>query len=151
MIFAAVGDTLYDIFLVLHIAAVIAAFAPVIAHPLMSAQVKELDPQARGTVLGFIAANSQRVYGSALILVGVLGFGLVGLSDNAWEFGQGWLLASIILWIVMVGILHGFLVPQERALAAGDADAESKIAAGGGALTLLALAMLWLMVAKPGL
>ena len=151
MVFGEVGGNAYNIVFILHILAVVCALAPAIAHPIMARQAKQLDPGARNTVYGFLAFNSQRVYGSALILAGVFGFGLVGMSDDVYEMSQGWLITSIIIWVAMIGILHALLVPAERALAAGDPGAESKVGALGGVMTLLALVMFYLMVFKPGL
>ncbi len=151
MIIAAVRDTAYNVVLILHIIAVVAAFAPAIAHPVMLAQAKDLDPAARDQVFGFMARNSMRIYGSALIVVGLLGFALSGMSGGLYSLGTTWVWASIIVWVAMVGVLHGLLVPAERALAGGDESAESKISAGGAALTVLSLVILYLMVFKPGM
>ena len=48
-------------------------------------------PASRGAVLGFLAQNSRRVYAPALILTGLFGFGLQGMSDSVWEFSQTWI------------------------------------------------------------
>lgn len=151
MLIAAVRDTPYNIVLMLHIVAVIAAFTPAVAHPVMMSQVKSLDPGARDQVFGFMARNSMRIYGTALIAVGVLGFALSGMSGGLYPLGETWVLISIVLWVVMVGILHGLVVPAEKALAGGDASAEGRISAGGAALTLLFVVTLYLMVFKPGM
>lgn len=150
MILAATDDTGYQILLVLHILAVIAAFAPAIAHPVMARQAQGLDDGARDAVYGFLATNSQRVYGSALILAGLLGFGLVGMSDKEYSMSEGWLVAAIVLWVAMTGILHALLVPAERALGDGDQSAEKRVQAIGGFLTLLTVVMVYLMVFQPG-
>jgi hypothetical protein len=42
-------------------------------------------------------------------------------------------------------------VPGERAMAAGDLSAETKVAMGGQIITVLTLVMLYLMIWKPGL
>ena len=85
MIFGAVDDTVYNIFLVLHVLTVIGAFAPLVAHPVMTRQLGGLEPGARQEVLGHIARNSQRIYGSSLIVTGILGFGLSGMSEDVYS------------------------------------------------------------------
>ena len=83
---AEIGSTGYDVMLVLHIASCLVAFAPAFAHPLIERQTRSLDAASRGAVLGFLAQNSRRVYAPALILTGLFGFGLAGMSDSVWEF-----------------------------------------------------------------
>lgn len=151
MILGAVGGTAYNIMLVLHLVAVVVALVPAVAHPLLARQAERLNPAAGRTLYGFMALNSQRIYGSALILAGVFGFGLSGMSDGVYKLSQGWLVASIILWIAMVGVLHSLVVPAERALGDGDTSAEGKLTVGGSVLTVLALVLFYLMVFKPGL
>ena len=150
MIIAAVRDTPYNILLLLHIITVIVAFVPAIAHPVMTAQAKNLEPQARGQVHGFIARNSMRIYGNALILTGLLGFGLSGMSEDVYPLSATWILASIVLWVLMIGALHGLIVPAERKMAAGDESAKQLVDIGGVVLTVLGLVVLYLMIFKPG-
>ena len=151
MIFAAVGDTGYNIVLILHILAAIVAFAPAFAHPFLSQQSKSLDAANQGRVLGFMVANGRRIYAPALIVVGLLGFALSGMSDSTFELSQGWLLVSVVLWIAMNGILHAVVIPNERKWSEGDESAEQMVTVGGIALTVALVVMLYLMVFKPGL
>ena len=88
---AEIGSTGYDVMLVLHIASALAAFAPAFAHPLIERQSRSLDAASRGAVLGFLAQNGRRVYAPALILTGLFGFGLQGMSDSVWEMSQTWI------------------------------------------------------------
>ena len=50
----------------------------------------------------------------------------------------------------MNGVLHGMLLPAERALASGDESARQTVDTGGLIMTVLLLVMLYLMVFKPG-
>jgi len=147
---AAYRDTGYNIMLFVHILTAFVAFAPAFVHPLLGNQSKQLPAAERNKLLGMIAGNGRRVYAPALILTGLLGFGLQGLSDSVIEFGQTWFWLAIVVWLAMNGVLHAVLLPAERAAADGDESAESKISAGGGVLTVLLLVMLYLMVFKPG-
>ena len=148
---AAYRGTGYDVVLFLHILTAFVAFAPAFVHPLLGNQVNSLESGAKRSVLGMIAGNGRRIYAPALILTGLFGFALQGMSDGVIEFGQTWFWLAIVVWLVMNGVLHAVLLPAERASAAGDEAAESRVAAGGAFLTVLLLVMLYLMVFQPGL
>lgn len=150
MIFAAVGDDLYNVILALHVVSFVIAFAPAIAHPVMNLQSRSASPEARSAILGFIAQNGRRIYAPALIVTGGLGILLVLVSDDVWEFSQGWVSAAFAVWIAMNGILHAVLLPAERKLAEGDATAEKRVEIAGMVLTVLFLVMVVLMIWKPG-
>lgn len=151
MLLAAVRDTPYNVVLLLHVLAVMVAFAPAFVHPLVSQQTNSIDATNRSAVLNMLLVNGRRVYAPALIIAGLLGFALQGMSDSAWSFSQTWMWMSAVVWVAMNGVLHGLLLPAEKAVADGDASAKSRVDAGGGAMTVLLLVMLYLMVFKPGL
>lgn len=148
--FAAVGDTPYRIVLILHILTAMAAFAPAFVHPLVTNQSKSLGGDGHQGVMGFLAGNGRRLYSPALIVAGLLGFALQGMSSGVWEFSQFWILAAIVVWIAMNGVLHTLITPNERKMAAGEGDAQRLVDIGGAAISILLLVMLWLMVFKPG-
>ena len=150
MTFAAVGDTGYNIVLILHLLTAFVAFAPSFVHPFLGEQSRRLDPSSRRELLGFLVQNGRRVYLPALVVTGLLGFALAGMSSSVFKLSQGWLVASIIVWIAINGILHAMVVPGERAMAAGDDSAEGRVTAGGALATVLFVVMLYLMVFKPG-
>ncbi len=151
MIVAAYRDTTYDVVLLLHIVAAFVAFAPAFVHPFLASQTSALDAADRGRVLGFMHANGRRIYAPALIVMGLLGFALQGLSDGVIEFGQTWFWLAIAAWLAMNGILHALLLPAERAVAGGDESAARRVDAGGALITVLFLFTLYLMVFQPGL
>lgn len=148
MVFAAVGDGVYNVFLLLHIVAVLVAFSPAVAHTLLAAQVR--GGRGGAPVLGLMHRNERRVNAPALVLAGLLGFGLQGMSDGAWEFGQTWIWLSIVLWIVQNGVLHAVLLPAQKAVADGDRSGQSRVDLGSGLVSLLFLVILILMIWKPG-
>lgn len=150
---AAIGDTPYNILLFLHILTGVVAFAPLFAHPALAAKMKQEQFADRSTVIGYMASFGMKRYGSALIVSGLLGFGVAGLSDEVFKMSQGWLIAAFVVWIAMNGVLHGAILPAERAVAAGTDDhgAEKKLTTAGAVLTLLFLVQLYLMVFKPGI
>ena len=147
---AAYRGTGYNVMLFLHILTALVAFAPAFVHPLLASQTKALDASNRGKVLGMIAGNGRRIYAPALILTGLFGFAMQGMSDGVIEFSQTWFWLAIVVWIVMNGVLHAVLLPPERAVAGGDESLAKRVDAGGMILTVLLLVMLYLMVFKPG-
>ena len=153
--FAAIGDTPYNIMLFLHILTGVVAFAPAFTHPVLAAKMDQAGFDGRSTVVGYIASYGMKIYGSALVLCGLLGFGVAGMSDEVFKLSQGWLVAAVIVWLVMNGLLHAAILPSEKAIAeagpSGDAAAEKKLAMSGSLMTVLFLVQLYLMVFKPGL
>ena len=153
--FAAIGDTPYNIMLLLHILTAFVGFAPAFVHPILGAQMERGGVDGRPTIFSFMAQNSMRIYGSAIIVTGLLGFGVAGMSDEIYKVSQGWLVAAVIIWIAIIGVLHGGIVPAEKAVAAAgaarDEAAEKKLAVAGGIATLLFVVQLVIMIWKPGL
>ena len=150
MVLAAIRDGVYNFALFLHILAVLVAFAPAFVHPLLASQVSSAGGPAERTVLRFLHGNGRRIYAPALILAGLLGFALQGLSDGEWRMSQTWIWLSVVLWIVLNGVLHTVLLPGEKKVADGDLSARNRVAAGGAVMTVLLLVVLALMIYKPG-
>ncbi|MAT06640.1 MAG: hypothetical protein CL424_16505 [Acidimicrobiaceae bacterium] len=145
--FAAYRDTGYSIVLFLHIATIIIALAGAVAHPLLfNLERRRAD--------GDIAALAQRIevpsriYSIAYVVAGIVGFGLVSMGELPW--GDAWLWVSILLWVASTGVLHGALLPAERALARGDEAAWSKVDLFGKIITVMIVVTLFLMTVKPG-
>jgi arginine exporter protein ArgO len=145
-----VDTTTYKLLLLLHITAIVVAFSPAAAHTALIRQIGQ-DNAALRRFAGFASTNSQRIYGTSLILAGLFGIGLIFSSDSAWEFSQTWISLAFLVWIAMNGVLHAMIVPGERALGSGDQSAQQRLDLGGLVMTLLFLFMLYLMIWKPGL
>ena len=152
--FAAIGDTPYNIMLLLHILTGFVAFAPAFVHPVLAGQMANAGLADRPAVFGLISKNSMRIYGSSLIVSGLLGFGVAGMSDEVYKVSQGWLVAAVIIWIAMNGLLHAGIIPAEKAIAeagtSGDVAAEKKLALAGQLITLLFIVQLIIMIWRPG-
>ncbi len=147
---AVIGDTPYNIVLVVHILSASVAFAPAFVHPLLMKQSSGMDPGSRQALMGYIGGNARRIYGPALIVNGLLGFALSGMSDGVYALSQAWLIVAIVVWIAMNGLIHAVLMPAERAMAAGDNSLESRFDIAGPVVAILLVVMLVLMVFKPG-
>lgn len=150
MVLAAINDGPYNVVLFLHIALMLVAFAPAFVHPLLGAQIERADSGLTPTVLGLMNRNGQRVYAPALVLAGLLGFALQGMSDGVHSMGDTWVWSSVLLWIAINGVLHAVLLPAEKAVAQGDLSATRRVELGGVIATVLLLVTLALMVFKPG-
>jgi uncharacterized membrane protein len=147
MILATLRDTGYNIVLFLHVLTVILAMAGAVAHPLMFA-LEEKRPDGDVTALAKRIEVPSRIYAISYALTGIIGFGLVSMGD--WSFGATWIWLSIVLWLVTNGLLHGMMLPAERAVAAGDTSAMAKVKQIGPPLSILILVVIFLMTVKPG-
>jgi uncharacterized membrane protein len=150
MLFAAFMSTGYKITLLLHILSVIVAFAPAFVWPVASAKLKKEGKPVGPTIGALAAGNTVKIHGPALVLVGFFGLGLVGMSDPVFGFDQSWVMAAIVVWFLMLGIIFGLMLPAEKKAAGGDESADKIVAMAGGFMHLLLLVMLYLMIFKPG-
>lgn len=136
--------------LLLHILTAVVAFAPAFIHPALAAGTKDMG-DTRIPMLVKMHGALRGVYGPSLVITGILGFGLQGLSDGAWTFGQVWMILAIIIWLAMVGVVFGMFIPGEAKLAGGDDSGMDAVGRSGAILSVLLLIMLFLMIFKPGI
>jgi hypothetical protein len=137
-VLAAVDSTSYRLLLLLHLLAVVAAFGPLFLYPSMQ----------RAGASQSVARLHLRLALPAMTLVWALGMGLVGLSDDVWELSQRWILLSLIGWVILM-VVSWFLI--RPALTDMSSMARSRMASGIGVTHLLLVAILYLMIFKPGL
>ena len=89
-----------------------------------------------------------RIYAISYAVTGVIGFGLISMGD--WSWGATWIWLSIVLWLVSTGLLHGMMLPAERAVAQGDDAAMARVQQLGPVISLMVLVVIFLMTVKPG-
>jgi uncharacterized membrane protein len=160
MVIAALRDGFYDFVLLLHLIAVVIGFGGVLLNGVYGAQAKKR-PGPGG--LAITEANyfvSEKIAEKAIYIVPLLGFALVGLSDSAWEFSQTWVIASLILYVIGLANARLVLVPTQKhmidMMQAGPPDpvkmdaAAKRLAMFGGLTHLLFVAIMILMIWKPG-
>lgn len=151
MVLGAIGDTGYNIMLFIHILAMIVAFAPAFVWPFVTVALRKAgDQDPVATVNRLNAGSIQRIYGPALVLGGLIGFGVAGMSEKVYQMSQTWLVLAAIVWVALIGIYFGLITPAERKLAGGDRSAEKILGMSNGIVHLLAAIGLLLMVFKPG-
>lgn len=145
----------YKIVLLLHILFVVMAFGGLFAVPML---VRSTRAAGAGTAVAEgMVAYLKRIAIPSLLAAGILGIGLVGLSkpdgsDQAvWSFSQGWVSASLAIWLVLVAVYLVGLLPAERKVAAGDEAAGKRVPMFSGIMHLGLVVMLYLMLFKPGL
>ena len=138
MIGILLDTTPYRIMSLLHILAAIVAFGPLFLYPGLR--------KAGETTT--IASMHMRLAFPALILMWVLGMGLAGMSEGAYEVSQLWLSLSIVNWVVLVAVSWFLIRP---AITDSSQAAVARLAAGTGITHLGLVIGLVLMIWKPGL
>jgi uncharacterized membrane protein len=88
-----IGSDLYNLFLVLHLLAVVAAFGPLLVLP----RLRSVDATAAARAHLFVVMP-------ATVLLWVFGMGLTGLSDDVFELTDPWIAASLGVWVVLMGV-----------------------------------------------
>ncbi|MCE2512462.1 MAG: hypothetical protein J4F50_07890 [Acidimicrobiia bacterium] len=151
MIIAA-GTTAYNIVELLHVLTVLVALAPVFVHPLLRRQMRAAGGAGHQQLVVAMAANARRLYGPALIVAGLLGIAMVEMSEDAISLTEGWVIAAIVVWVVMNGILHGMIRPALKAQSAEDASpgTDKRLEAGSALLSIGFTVQLILMIWQPG-
>lgn len=132
-------DTLpYRLMTFAHIASAVVAFGPTLLYPRLR----------REGATSAIASSHVRMTLPALVLLWVLGMGLAGLSEDAYEMSQLWLALSLVNWFALV-LVSWFLI---RPAIEDTSDAgRAKLSAGVGITHLGLVVGLALMIWKPGL
>ena len=156
-----VGSDLYDLVLVLHILAVIIGFGGTFIAGFYGAAGARL-PGREGLA---VAETTMKVTSlaptMAIYTVPILGILLILLSDDTWQFSDTWISLSFLLYAAILVLALTVQVPNIRRmieLRRGDegvqaTEVERRAKTAGvvsGILNLLWVAVLFLMVFKPG-
>ena len=130
-------STGYQVMGALHIVAVLVAFGPLFMYPTLQ----------RSGASQPVARLHVRLTLPALVLVWVIGMGMVGMSDDQIEMTQTWIVLSLLGWVALM-LVSWFLI--RPALTDTGEGARSRMAAGIGVTHLLVIAIIFLMIFKPG-
>ena len=130
-------STGYEILGLLHILAVIVAFGPLFLYPTLQ----------RAGQTPTIARMHLMMSLPALVLVWVFGMGLVGMSEDAIEMSETWVVLSLIGWVILM-VVSWFLI--RPGLTDTSSAARGRLSAGIGVTHLLLAVIIVLMIWKPG-
>jgi uncharacterized membrane protein len=154
----------------LHLLCIIGGFGAV-AYNALYVSLAQRHPGATGSTA--ILEVNNLVSGLAELLIYaalVFGIGAVTASQSTVKFSQAWVSAAFAVYLVDIGILHGWIKPYQRrytALARHLEDAnyksgtrppelielsglERRLALGWGVFNVLVIGAVYLMVFKPG-
>lgn len=143
--------TIHHLIVSLHVLAAIFLLGPLVFA--ISATPRAIRSGGAAT-LGFLVTTT-RVYAYGSVLVLVLGAGAVQKKYGA-SFGQTWVWASIVMFVVALGLITGVVLPAQkkalRLLTDGESatDTLPAIGAAAGIAALLFAATVFLMIYQPG-
>ncbi len=156
-----VEGNLYQLVKVLHILAAIIGFGGMFIADFYGAEARNR-PGREGLA---VAESTLKVTGlaptMAVYTVPILGILLILLSDDTWKFSQAWISLSFLLYFVLIALAVAVLVPAIRKMVALRSGAEGaqplelqalgkRVGSVSGIVNLLWVAILFLMVFKPG-
>jgi uncharacterized membrane protein len=157
---------LYKFLLVLHIVAAIVGFGGSFLAGMLGLEAKKRGGTDALAITRSTLAVTERVSLMAIYAVPVLGILLILTSDDVWKFSQAWISLSFLLYIAAVGLYHAVHRPNLHRMnvlmgnvSSGGAGREGltelqergkKAGAVGGILNLIWVAIVFLMVFKPG-
>jgi uncharacterized membrane protein len=121
--------TFYKILVFLHVVCVIAGFGSVGWNALHVARARRSDRGGADPV--DFNAGVSRVAEFVIYAVFILGILAVATSDKAWKFSQSWLSASMALYIVDIGILHGLIRTSQKKYRQVEAQLAGATGTGG--------------------
>jgi hypothetical protein len=165
-------DSLYGFLLLLHIGCGIVGFGAVVLNGLYGAESAKR-PGPGGVAIGQANLAVSKVGEYFIYAVFVFGILLVLTANDNIGWGDTWVWLSILLYVIAIGFSHARQTPNaqrivalaEELTAAGPppegaqgpppqvAEMESigkQLAMGGAFLNLMLLAILYLMIFKPG-
>ena len=164
---------IYKSLLVLHILTAIVGIGAVFLNGIYGSQMKTRMQSGRiAEAIGIFEANQKvsKIGEYFIYAVFVLGFALIGLSDSVWELSQTWVWLSIVIYLLAIGLSHAVLMPAVKRMgvlmhemaggpapvggpppqAAEMASIGQRLGVVGPILDLAMIAVLFLMVFKPG-
>jgi uncharacterized membrane protein len=146
----------YDASVAIHVVAALVGFGVTFSYPVIQVVGERRGPEALAVGLEAILAISRWVAVPATLLVGATG--VFQLADGPYSLDDGWLAASLGLYLAVMGVAVLYLAPAygRAAEAARAASADDYRAATRGtklvgpfvAVAVLAIAVL--MEVKPG-
>jgi uncharacterized membrane protein len=159
--------TAYNVSIFIHIAALVVGFGATFALALTFPIAMRLDPRHLPYVHELSSAVGRFMATPALVVIILTGFYQVSKGD--WEFGDFWIVGTLVIAVILGGLGGAYFAPSDRRLGAM-VRRELEAAPPGGEVTLsdeyqrgarmqglvgslagfLVLLAVFLMVTKPG-
>jgi hypothetical protein len=161
----------YHLLVLLHIICAIGGFGAVMYRG-FSLDLARRQGSAGAAEAGVLAVQGQVSQFAEILIYGVVVFGVaaIGESGHSSEFSKAWVIAGLVVYFVMLGVLHGMVRPAERSYRStllelaqvspmkpparppqfAQLDSlRRRISAGTGLFNVLLIGALYLMVFKP--
>lgn len=97
----AIGGTSYNLVLLVHLIAVVVGAGMAFLAPIFIVRFREFGGQNSGSLVETIAGA---IVFPSLLVAGIAGGALVGLSDDALDFSMTWLVIAGPLWLLSLGL-----------------------------------------------
>ena len=146
----------YQLLLVIHLLTVIAGIGTVVLNGVYGAQAKQAGPNGGNAVVraNHYVSNVAEYIIYTIPITGIL----MIIKSPVWDFDQTWVMLSIALYVLAVGNAHMNLIPGSKKmieLTQGPPTPEveavgKRLAIAGAASNLMVVALVVLMVWKPG-
>ena len=147
----------YELLLVIHLITVVVGIGGVVLNGIYGAQAKQAGPNGGNAIVraNYAVTMVAEKFIYAIPITGIL---MVLDDDYPWDFSDTWVWLSIVLYVVAVGNSHMNLKPSAKRmieLTAGPPTPEvetvgKRLAVAGTINDLIAVALIVLMVWKPG-
>ncbi|MDQ1521715.1 MAG: putative integral rane protein [Actinomycetota bacterium] len=169
MLAVGINSGIYKFLLLLHILSVIVGIGAVMLNGIYAAQAQKR-PGPGGRAVSEANFMVSQIAERVIYLIPIFGILLIAVSDKAWKFSQTWIWLSLVLYIAAVGVAHAVMTPGHRRInellaemetappPAGGAPPQvaevqqigQRLAMGGAFLNLAVVALVALMIWKPG-
>lgn len=141
---AAVGDTPYNIVRLVHLVSVIIGSGLLFSVPIMAVQARREGGKQTQQLIDNAAAT---LIFPSLLVAGIAGGALVGMSDDFWDFSQTWLSVGGAVWVAILALVVAVYPPSYLRVFN---VSEQRARMLGGLLHLALAVMLVLMIWKFG-
>jgi uncharacterized membrane protein len=151
------GGAAYKVFLWLHLLSVVVGFGPWMLNGLMPQWALKRTPD-EGRLINDALYRVTNVSQYAIYAVFVFGFATLGAATKVGgkapiSVGDTWVWVSILLWVAIVGVMHGLALPTQRKLRDGEGDRAALTrtwSMAAGIINLLMVVVVILMIQEPG-
>lgn len=154
----------YDVIRWVHISALVVAFGPPFAFGVYYAVAQRRDPRSLPTIFEATTAINRFLVTIGAIVILASG---IYLTIDRWSFGDVFVNVGMVAVILLLGLVHGFIIPKDRQAsevaqrdieAAGPGEVELSTefdratrrgALGGMLAGLIVIVTIYFMTAKP--